>query len=174
MNEFNRQFEGLNDDQRQERYLRLAQVCLKHYSIGDGEIVFIAHNAGVTYRIETPPGKQPFLLKIDQFVGEEVNLAPAETLRSGLIWLDAIARQTTLVVQQPIPNHNGDFLTLVAFDDLHEPFYCSLQHWIDGKHPRDPSPTQTYQIGRMMAQLHAHGSQWTQGKTLEALAYDEA
>src|SRR5688572_28182474 len=122
MNEFNRQFEGLNDDQRQNRYLRLAQACLKHYAVVDGKIIFIAHNAGVTYRIETLPGKQPFLLKIDQFIGEEANLAPTETLRSGLIWLDAIARQTSLVVQQPLPNHNGDFLTLVAFDDLHEPF----------------------------------------------------
>src|SRR5688572_100281 len=119
MNEFNQKFEGLTDDQKQDRYLRLAQACLEHYPVVDGKIIFITHNAGVTYRIETPPGKQSFLLKIDKFIGEEANLAPAETLRSGLIWLDAIARQTNLVVQQPVPNHDGDFLTLVAFDDLH-------------------------------------------------------
>jgi Ser/Thr protein kinase RdoA (MazF antagonist) len=171
MNEFNTRFEGLNEAQKQARYQWLAEACLAHYPAAQGSIAFVAHNAGITYRIETAQGR--FLLKIAQATGEGTVLAQPEAINAGFVWLDAIARETSLVVQQPIASKRGEFITAVGFEDLSEPFYCSLQRWLDGEHPRDPSPAQVYQIGAMMAQLHEHGSGWIQGKTPPAYRYDE-
>ncbi len=172
MNEFNERFEGLSPSQKQTRYLRLAEACLAHYPTIDGKITFVAHNAGIVYRVDSTQGA--FLLKIAQSTGEGEDRTRPNPINSGFIWLDAIARQTNLTVQRPIANQQGAFVTAVDFEDLHEPFYCTLQYWLEGEHPRNPTPEQAHQIGAMMAQLHVHGSQWIQGKTLEAWTYDEA
>lgn len=172
MNEFNTQFEGLTVAEKQARYLRLAQACLLHYPAANGPVTFIAHNAGVVYRVESAQGDK-FMLKIAQATGESSWDTSAECVNSVFLWLDAIARETPLTVQQPVANARGEFMTAVEFDDLSKPFYCSLQRWLDGEHPHDPSPEQAYQIGAMMAQLHTHGSQWIADKNPPAWTYDE-
>jgi len=171
MNEFNQRLETLSAPQKEERYIRLAQACLAHYPAIDGKIIFVAHNAGVAYRVESAQG--PFLLKIAQAMGEGEDHTRPEPLNSLFMWMDALARQTSLIVQHPVSNQQGEFVTAVAFEDLNQPFYCSLQHWLDGTHPRDPSPMQAHQIGAMMALLHTHGSQWIQGKAPDAWKYDD-
>lgn len=172
MNEFNERFEGLSPPQKQERYLRLAEACLRHYPEINGEITFVAHNAGIVYRVESAQGK--YLLKIAQATGEgEIQTLPAP-ITSGFVWLDAIARETDLTVQRPVANQQGEFVTAVDYEDLSEPFYSTLQYWLEGEHPRNPTPEHAYQIGAMMAELHLHGSGWIQGKTLDAWTYDEA
>jgi Ser/Thr protein kinase RdoA (MazF antagonist) len=170
MNEFNEKFEGLSELQKQARYHQLALACLAHYPALNGKITFVAHNAGIVYLVESAEGK--FLLKIDEAIGESESHSYPEYLNSGFIWLDAIARETNLVVQQPVASQAGEFVTAVDFEDLSQPFYCSLQRWLDGQHPRDPSSAQVYQIGALMAQLHNHGSQWIQGKTPGAWKLD--
>jgi Ser/Thr protein kinase RdoA (MazF antagonist) len=170
MNEFNERFEGLSEPQKQARYQQLALACLAHYPALAGKVTFVAHNAGIVYLIEAAHGK--FLLKIAEAIGEGAGYAYPEYLNTGFRWLDAIARETDMIVQQPVASQPGQFVTEVVFEDLSQPFYCSIQRWLDGQHPRDPSATQVYQVGAMMAQLHNHGSQWIQGKTLTAWKFD--
>lgn len=64
-----------------------------------------------------------FLLKIAEPVGEGGVDAP-ERFRWTLGWLAALARDTDLVVQEPIPNREGGFLTAVPVEDLAAPFLC--------------------------------------------------
>lgn len=170
MNEFNQQFEQLSEPQKQARYQQLALACLAHYPAVDGKITFVGHNAGIVYLIE--PAREKFVLKIAEAIGEGAGNIYPEYLNTGFIWLDAIARETNLVVQQPVANRTGKFVTEVVFEDLSQPFCCSLQCWVDGQRLRDPSPAQAYQIGTLIAQLHNHGSQWIKGKLPGAWKYD--
>lgn len=171
MNEFNARFQSLSASQRQERYASLARACLAHYPATNGEVTFVAHNAGITYRVDSMEGA--FLLKIAQATGDGLDRTRPDPLNSVFIWLDAIARETPLIVQNPVANGQGAFVTEVVFEDLSEPFYCSIQRWLEGEHPRNPSPTQAFEIGRMTSVLHTHGSQWILGNALEAWQYDE-
>jgi Ser/Thr protein kinase RdoA (MazF antagonist) len=172
MNEFNQRFERLSESQKQVRYQQLALACLVYYPAVDGKVTFVAHNAGIVYLIETAHRK--FLLKIAEAIGEGGSYTYPEYLNTGFTWLNAIARETSLIVQQPVANPLGAFVTTVTFEDLSQPFYCSLQHWLDGQRLRDPSPAQAYQIGEMMAHIHHHGSQWIQARTPGAWKYDGA
>jgi Ser/Thr protein kinase RdoA (MazF antagonist) len=170
VNEFNEKFEGLSEAQKQARYQQLAQACLAHYTAMDSEVTFVAHNAGIVYLIEPTHGK--FILKIDEAIGEGEGYKYPEYMNTGFVWLDARAHETNLVVQQPIASQQSEFVTTVGFEDLSQSFYCSLQNWLDGEYPRDPSSARAYQIGELMAQLHNHGSQWIQGKTPGAWKFD--
>ena len=168
---FNDRFEGLTPAQKEARYVRLAKACLEYYALSDPKITFIRHNAGVVYRVET--ADNAYLLKIAEFIGDEPSAADPEPIRSGFLWLEALARETSMVVQRPIRNRDGELLAAISFPDLDRPIYCSLQQWIEGEHPRNPSAEHGYQIGAMMAKLHQHGSEWIQGQELAAWKHDE-
>ena len=172
MNEFNQRFQGLSKPQQQARYEQLALACLAHYPTVNGTITFIAHNAGIVYRIDS--ARDSFVLKIAEPIGEGANYTIPDYLNIGFVWLDRIARELPLMVQQPIASQPDTFVTTVTVDDLSQPFYCTLQRWIDGQRLRDPSPAQAHQIGVIMAQLHNHGRQWSHDKALEGWKYDAA
>lgn len=165
---FNDRFDGLTGDQRQARYRALAAAALTHYALDEPTVTFVGHNAGVSYRVDTPRTGRRFLLKIAEPVGEGDGGEPAR-VHSTLLWLAALARETELVVQEPVPNRQGELLTPVFVDDLPAPFYCSLQQWVDGDHVAgDFTPAQTHRIGVTLATLHQHGSRWVPVSTLAA------
>lgn len=170
MNEFNQRFNGLSEDQKQARYLGLAEACLAHYPTIAGEPTFIAHNSGIVYLVKTPHDK--YLLKIAEAIGDGESDANPAYMTASLSWLDALAKETNLIIQQPVANQLGEFVTAVSYDDLTHVFYCTVQHWLDGQHTRNLSPDHMQQIGQMVAQLHNHSSQWIKDKTLPAWTYD--
>jgi hypothetical protein len=96
---FNEAFAGLDRAQRQERYRRLATAALAHYALAAAEPTFLAHNAGVAYRVETAGGER-FVLKIAEPIGEGGGWA-TDGLEAVLAWLAALARETDLGVVAP-------------------------------------------------------------------------
>lgn len=174
VSEFNDRFAELSDDRRGERYRALAAAALERYALGKTTVAFVGHNGSVAYRVETPRTGERFLLKITEPVGEGGGGAP-ERFRSTLRWLAALARDTELVVQEPVPDLWGELLTAVPFDDLPTPFACSLQRWVAGEHiAGDFTPMHTYRIGALLATLHLHGSHWPPAATLAAHESDSA
>jgi Ser/Thr protein kinase RdoA (MazF antagonist) len=148
-------------DQRQ-RYLSLAQAALTHYQIGNAQPVFLQHNSGVTYRVESLAGVAPYLLKIHEPVGTG-NKQLLASIEARLRWLANLQSATGLVVQSPVPNCVGALLTPVVYPDLPEPFICTLQHWVDGDLPDgDLTPAQIHHVGAMIAELHNYGSRETE------------
>jgi Ser/Thr protein kinase RdoA (MazF antagonist) len=162
---FNAAFAELDDEQRLERYRRLAEVALERYDIGPAEATFLAHNAGVAYRVQSADGER-FVLKIAEPIGEGGGWAPA-SIAAVLAWLGALARETDLV-QEPVSDRAGALLTAVAFDDLPEPFHCSLQRWVDGERVGHFTPDHARRIGAAVARLHRHGAAWIPPESLAA------
>jgi len=117
--------ERLSPAQRLERYHHLADAALAHYALEGATSVFIRHDAGVTCRVEARGGDERYLLKIAEPVGEGGGLG-VERIRSVLVWLAALAQDTDVVVQEPVPNLGGELLSEVFFEDLCQPFYCAL------------------------------------------------
>ena len=165
MSAFNAAFAGLDDEQRLGRYRRLAAAALARYDLGSAEATFLGHNAGVAYRVQTAAG-EPFVLKIAEPLGEG-GWAPAG-IAAALAWLVALARETDLVVQEPIPDRAGALLSGVAVDDLPEPFHCSLQRWVEGERVGHFTPEHARRIGAAVARLHRHGAAWVPPEPLAA------
>ena len=165
MNGFNAAFAGLGEAERAERYRRLAAASLEHYDLA-AVPTFLQHNAGLVYRVETT-GAGSFVLKIAEPTGEGDGRAP-ESLEAVLAWLAALARESDLIVQEPLANRDGRLLTAVAFDDLPAPFHCSLQRWVEGERVGHFTADHARRIGAAVSRLHRHGAAWVPPAPLTA------
>jgi Ser/Thr protein kinase RdoA (MazF antagonist) len=138
----------------------LARTALAQYPIEAERTVFLQHNGGITYFIESSRPRVHFLLKIHVPVGAGESPRP-EHMRARLLWLDDLHATTGMAVQIPVRNRQGDVITLIAETRRTSPYPCTMQHWVEGEPPRGHlTVQQVFEIGRMMARLHAHSSRW--------------
>ena len=142
-------------------YERIAKAALNHFAVVEGELRFLGHSGNVTFYVEAPEEK--FLLRIHQaFSGLQDDIwQRPDIIESELLWLAALRRDTNVIVQEPVQNLEGRWVTQVLADDTQDVFYCSLLRWIDGYVcDTHRTPQQAHQLGSLMAQLHRHSSQW--------------
>jgi Ser/Thr protein kinase RdoA (MazF antagonist) len=153
------------------QYVELAEQALQHYTLGATQLRFIQHNAGMVFRVEAPAIGRQYLLKLHERIGDGSNPSAAQ-LEIGLGWLASVGRETDLVVQMPIANTNGYFVSQVHMSDA-PPVSCTVQDWLDGELPNgDFSASQARQIGALMATLHTHSQQYPLGHGLPATRHD--
>ena len=152
--------DNLSDEKRNEFFLQLTAVALKQYSIGEYRPVFLQHNSGLTYRIDSADQRSCFLLKIHEPVGTG-SKASLEQIQARMEWLEKLAQTSSLVVQSPIRNADGAFVTKVPVSETGETVLGTLQNWIEGEHlDGDFTIAQAESVGEMMAILHQTSSQW--------------
>jgi Ser/Thr protein kinase RdoA (MazF antagonist) len=98
-----------------------------------------------------------------------------QALRAQARWLRAILRDTDVVVPEPIPDLQGNYLTAIPAPALGDSAHCSLMRWVAGK-PRllatGPGPDALRQVGRMMAKLHRHSRRFSPGVHATFPRYD--
>ena len=89
------------EQQRAALYDELAATALRVFGVTAESVVFLGHNSGVAYRVESA-GSGRLLLKVQAPQGEgEALSAPA--ILGGLQWLATMAEATDLPVQVPLP-----------------------------------------------------------------------
>src|SRR5436190_12989688 len=146
--------ENLSDENRDEFFVQLAKVALKQYSIGESKPVFLQHNSGITYRIDSLDRGSCFLLKIHEPVGTGPK-ASLEQIQARMEWLEKLAQRSSLVVQAPIMNIDGMFVTKIPVSETGETVLATLQNWIEGEYPDgDFTIAQAESVGEMIATLH--------------------
>jgi Ser/Thr protein kinase RdoA (MazF antagonist) len=156
---------------RDQPYIELAEQALQQYALGTTQLTFIQHNAGVVFRVEAPAMGRPYLLKLHKRIGSGSNPWAAQ-LEVGLGWLASVGRETDLVIQMPVENTAGRFVSQVRAVDA-ESVCCTVQHWVEGELPNgDFSASQAMQIGVVMATLHAHSQQHPLAQDLPATRHD--
>ena len=110
-------------------------------------------------------------------------LRSPEVLRSQLLWLSALGRETALLVPEPVPTRDGSLLGRVSTDDIscrqqsqlsrwrsrrgedqdlaegpRMPRNFVLLRWVPGEHKRgrDLKPDNVSLVGSYVARLHRH------------------
>jgi len=84
-------------------------------------------------------------------------LSDAE-IASEMAWLEAIRRETSFLVPDPVRNDSGRLLTHARTDADSLPYTCTLLRWIDGRrYWKRPSVAWVRRVGGLMAQLQRHG-----------------
>ena len=138
-------------------YDEVAQAALRHYALQAPHPVFLQHNAGITYRVETPELAERFLLKIHAPVGSG-SQPPLDVVEAQMRWLSWLDHQAALAVQAPLPNRAGALVTWLADPAIPEPVVCTLQRWLEGELVNgDFTLAQLERVGAMMATLHRVG-----------------
>lgn len=150
-------FEYLPRGTQIRRLRRLAHSALTAYDLEQAHITPLHHFLNTTFRIDNPSQKQRYVLRISR-----AGYQDAATIRSELLWLQAIRRETALVVPEPLANHDGLLLSTVEVQDVPEPRHCVLFRWVDGRfHSAMLCPADLERVGMLMATLHLHVQRFT-------------
>ena len=139
------------------RLRRLAHSALTAYDLDQIRITPLHHFLNTTFRIDNPSQKQRYVLRISR-----AGYQDAATIRSELFWLQAIRRETALVVPEPLANRDGLLLSTIEVPDVPEPRHCVLFRWVDGRfHNATLCRPDLERVGMMMATLHLHVQHFT-------------
>jgi len=148
-------YEQLSRAGQTRRMRRLATTALAAYPFTLARVVRLAQGWNATFRVDGVDGAR-YALRIHRPDGPTTAM-----VRSELMWLAAIRRDTDLVVPEPVPTNDGDLVTVVADPDIPEPRTCDLLRWIDGRFiHRGLTPAHLHRVGAFMGHLQAHGQRW--------------
>src|SRR5688500_3118949 len=148
-------FEILTNAGQLRRLRRLAVEALTAYEIYESRLTALQHEDNTTFREDLAAGKR-YMLRIHLPA-----LRTIESVRSEMMWLAALRRETDLVVPEPIPTRDGNLLTVIRVAEIPEPRICVLFRWIDGRFlDAKLTPSHLERVGVFMASLQSHGSQF--------------
>ncbi|NOU91949.1 phosphotransferase [Paenibacillus sp. LMG 31456] len=106
---------------------------LSKYGIKQPDIEFIRHNENRTYKVNDLVTGNSYLLRVHQPI--TVNIEGIQHTYNGLLselqLLEEIANQTDLLVQKPVRNCYGEFITVIELDG--KIINGSVLTWLEGK-----------------------------------------
>ncbi|MFS0868851.1 phosphotransferase enzyme family protein [Paenibacillus xylanilyticus] len=142
----------------EEGYAKVAREALRQYPIIWERLVYLGKSDNVTFRVQTNDDNQTFLIKIHiatSFIKSKGDIA------SELIWLEALVRDTNLVVPTPVRNLQGNLVTEISTDHRKNKSMVTIHKWVNGKVlAREPTSNETKNLALLMAALHRHSMQW--------------
>src|SRR5579884_4139845 len=152
-----RPFAELTRGGQVRRLKQLAETALAAYDLGNVQLTPLAHFFNTTFRIDTYPqsedthGKR-YVIRIHRPGAQN-----AQVIQSELLWLQALRRDTGLVVPEPVPTRTGELVTCASTVGVPEPRQCVVFHWVDGRFLRSRLGVKELErVGAFMAQLHLH------------------
>lgn len=138
----------------------LAKLALLEYPIEVHQLSQVGHISGnLKFLVESENDR--FLLSVQYPIPHKQYIPLVSVIESHLLWLEALNKETNIVVQKPIPNRSNEVVTCITSqDDESDRVLCSLLSWIDGEPIKFPHPKHIKHIGGLMAQLHKHTQKW--------------
>ncbi|MBT5873596.1 MAG: phosphotransferase [Candidatus Latescibacteria bacterium] len=156
-------FISLDYEQQIASYKQAATIALKAYDVAleaiSIEPISLVNNATFKVLEATADGvTRQFALRIHRPDGEKI-----EAIRSELLWLQAIRRNTTLKTPHPVPTISGEPLVSVSLTGLKDVLNCVLFEWLEGDYLRtsEQTPESSYQVGQFAGALHQQSSQFS-------------
>ncbi|MDW3212425.1 MAG: phosphotransferase [Ilumatobacteraceae bacterium] len=137
---------------------RLRQVALAAtdaYPFEVRRLRLLLHAYNTTFRVDTTDGRR-FALRINTN-----SLKSDANLDAEVAWLDAISRETEVVVPTPQRTCDERLRTDVRFEPLQRSLPVVVMSWLPGRDLDDGTPDGFRALGRTMALLHEHALTWT-------------
>lgn len=172
-------YEELSYRGRLRRLRKQAQLSLEAYGLSEAKAEFLNYSGNAAYRIDTRNcaphesederyWKNHYILRLHQ-----PGYQTFEAIWSEMQWLEALCRDTELVVPEPTPAQDGTLVTVTDVPGLPEPQYATLLRWVKGRElTKNIQPRHFHALGRMIAQLHNHTAKWQPPKGFLRPHYD--
>ena len=160
-------FDRLSHAGQMRRLARLARGALDGYGLSGARVSPLLHGRNAVFRVESfetqaqRPGTagraQRYMLRV-----HGPGTGEAAEIRSELLWLQALRRDTDLSVPEPVPTLEGDLVCEARAPGVPEARRCVLLRWVEGRFLYDvaPSLARLRRIGAFMAALHRHAEQF--------------
>jgi Ser/Thr protein kinase RdoA (MazF antagonist) len=150
-------FSSLSHQGQVRRITSLARAALAGYPLREPRLRLVKHGYNTMFRVGTPDGDQ-YVLRV-----HNPRQTSVDVVRSEMLWLAALRRETSLLVPEPVENSQQRLVTVVNDPGVPQPQLCVLFRWIEGRfHDRGLMPRHLRRVGELMARLHQHAASWTQ------------
>jgi Ser/Thr protein kinase RdoA (MazF antagonist) len=161
--EYRVNFADLTERSQILRLHKDAALVLEQYPIRVARLRCINHGFNTTFRVEGADGRK-YALRIN------VNSRRSE---AGLIaetaWLEALHRDTDLVLPKIVPRKDGALISRLESPTLGRSTFAVLFEWLPGRDlGSKATPEQLFALGAATARLHQHGKHYAlpKGATL--------
>lgn len=139
--------------------------------ISGATIRLLNHSENWTYLVEDSMTPARYILRVSR-----PGYHTREELHAELQWMDAIKRDTSLALPEPIAGFDGDAVQSIAEDAGPGTYYCTLFTFLNGVAPDESNATTmaSYfrKLGEITAQLHRHAQTWPQATSLRRPTWD--
>jgi Ser/Thr protein kinase RdoA (MazF antagonist) len=150
------EFDRLSHRGQVRRLAGLARAALARYGLAGARVVPLLHGHNAVFRVVARPGERYVLRLYRPDTGN------AAEIRSELLWLQALRRDTDLAVPEPVPAKDGELVLAAAGPSMPDPRPCVLLRWMDGRFLYNvaPSRERLRRIGAFIAGLHRHAERF--------------
>jgi Ser/Thr protein kinase RdoA (MazF antagonist) len=144
---------------------KLIEIALGHYGITNYSSSFIRHNDNLTLKIDNNEDNNSYVLRIHSPItsGLQGVQHTFEGLNAEMELLNNLNEQTSLQLQQPIKNQNGNLVSTVVDVDNNLIPLATLLSWKEGvvyTGKELNSEKLAYEVGVALAQLHNFSNNW--------------
>ncbi len=172
-------YDELSYHGRIRRLRHQTKAALEAYGLAEAKIQFLNYSGNTAYQIDTRncAPREPederywenhYLLRLHQ-----PHYQTLDAIQSEMQWLAALCQDTELVVPKPIPAKEGHFVVETTVPGLPAPQYATLLRWVKGRElTKNIQPRHFYTLGRVIAQLHNHSTQWRPPQDFTRPHYD--
>jgi len=142
-----------------------AFAALRHFPIRNPQVCLIAHSENLTFHVSAAGSEENFLLRLHIPLHEYLRGVRQMSLaiQSELRWLEALAVDLQLPLQQPQRTRDGELLAHVELSNG-QTAPATLLTWLDGvpfQLASPQAPILVEELGRLLARLHNHTGHWS-------------
>jgi len=148
------QYEDLSMRRQIHRLRQVAVAALQHYPFEVRRVRLLLHAYNTTFRVDTADGGR-FALRINTN-----SLKSEANLDAEVAWLEALSRETEVVVPEPQRTRDGRLRTEVWFEPLQRKLPIVVMSWLPGRDLGEGSPDGYRALGRTAGLLHEHATVW--------------
>jgi Ser/Thr protein kinase RdoA (MazF antagonist) len=135
----------------------MALVALERYDLDVKSVRVMTISTNGIFRVDTgDEGK--YVLRISDPLG----CLSLDEIRSEMMWLEALGRDTDLGIPKPVTNREGGLITTVEVAGVPQARHCAIFLWVPGRNLSERLiPENMYLLGELAAGLHAHARTFT-------------
>ena len=138
------------------RLRRMALEALRRYDLDVKRVRLLSNDLNGIFRVDLDSGRK-LVLRVCLPETEAGHSLPE--IRSEMMWLDALSRDTDLGIPTPLVNRQGALVTTVEVEGVPQARHCVVFGWLPGPDLADRLTLENVEkLGALSAQLHAHAA----------------
>ncbi|MFD1737547.1 phosphotransferase enzyme family protein [Bacillus salitolerans] len=144
---------------------KLIEIALGQYGITNYSSSFIRHNDNLTLKIDNNDDNNSYVLRIHSPItsGLQGVQHTFEGINAEMELLKSLNEQTSINLQQPINNQNGNYVSTIVDVDNNLTPLATLLTWKEGvvyTGKELNSEKLSYEVGVVLAELHNFSNNW--------------
>jgi Ser/Thr protein kinase RdoA (MazF antagonist) len=152
-----KEFYELTNRGRAMRLRTMALAALERYDLPVKRLRLLTNDFNGIFRVDTMDGQKCILRVCLPEGGHSL-----EEIRSEMMWLAALRRDTNLGVPNPLVTRDGELVTTVEVAGVPEARHCVAFGWVPGPDLADRlTLDNVFKLGGLAARLHDHAATFT-------------